>query len=162
MLYHVGMGSVTIPGGKVQGLAMGLGGRAAFTITPHFRIGGMGFNTGFDYETTHLVKGSYVNLKFGGLTVEYMVHIKKLRVSPGALAGGGSVQYLHILGEQHDVKMVLFEKTGTFIFMPYLLTEIPISKSVSVAIMGDWILGTRICDGISYGPRVHVGVLFGR
>jgi hypothetical protein len=160
MFYHLGAGFVALPYGEVRGLSSGVGGRLAFTILPGFRIGGMGFNTGFDFKSAG--NGSYVNLRFGGLTAEYGRSIGSGRISLGMLLGGGVLRTLFIHEMIDGRAIVSLDKFGTMIAMPMLIGEVPLGEKISVALMGDWILGSRIAAGHSYGPRFHLGMLFNR
>jgi len=163
MFYHVGAGVVSAGPENITGLSTGLGGRIAFTVLQRLRIGGIGFNTGFNYRSAAGIDGSYVNLKFGGLTAEFGITFKALRISPGICIGGGALRHLNIVGIHDDgKKLVTYEKNGTVIVMPMLLFEYAATESISVAWMGDWIFGTQIVSGNSFGPRAHIGVLFNR
>jgi hypothetical protein len=160
MLYHIGAGFLSLPYGEAHGLSSGLGGRLAFTVLPGFRIGGMGFNTGFDFKSAN--NGSNVNLRFGGLTAEYGQNIGSGRLSLGILLGGGLLRTLFIHEVINGRAIVSLDTYNTMVAMPMLIGELPLGEKISVALMGDWILGSRIAAGHGYGPRFHLGVLFNR
>ena len=162
MLYHAGAGNVTFGSETIRGTVRGLGGRIAFFVTDAIRLGGMGFNTGFEYQSEQNTTKSYVSLRFGGLTADYSLFLKNVRISTGVLLGGGGINHLHIISEQDLQKLVTYRKYGTFIIMPLLAAEVPVKENLSIALMKDVILGTNIIDGKLYGPRLHIGILFSR
>jgi len=142
---------------------MGLGGRLAFCLTPSVRLGGMGFNSGFTYESNSNGLGSYVNLKAGGITAEYLFTLSKhLRMSFGFLAGGGNLYHLDIISDNGSNKLVTYEKYSTFIVSPLSLFEFLFGKSYSIVLISNWIFGNKIIFGYSYGPCLHIGILFNK
>lgn len=162
MFYHLGVGRVTLPDGEARGAGAGLGGRIAFGLTPSFRVGGMGFSTGFDYRSRVGLPQSLFSLRCGGLTAEYGIVLSALRFSAGVLVGGGSTRNLHIHEQRADTLTVTYRRDATMILMPLALAEYRVRTAMSLAVMVDWILGTAIGLGRSYGPRVNIGVLFER
>jgi len=162
MFYHVGAGRIRMDTGIASGISRGLGGRIAFSVSPRIRIGAMGFSTGFTYRSVSAGKGSYVDLSFGGITLEYGIPLKRVRISGGLLAGMGTARQLHIIGEETNLKIVTYEKYTTWIFMPMGLLEVQVSESLSLAFLADWVTGTALIAGKSYGPRIHIGLLFNR
>lgn len=162
MFYHVGAGEIRMNSHKKAGLSKGLGGRIALTVAKGIRVGAMGFSTEFTYRNESEIKGSYAGLGFGGITLEAIFPIGRAWLSGGFLAGMGSVRHLHIISQEGDQKTVTYERYATWIFMPLILAEFPLNRSISLAVMADWILGTKIAQGRSFGPRLHVGLLFNR
>ncbi|MBI4977906.1 MAG: hypothetical protein HZC28_10500 [Spirochaetes bacterium] len=162
MFYHAGYGDVRSPFGDISGLSAGLGGRLAFSVLPWLRAGGMGFASGFDYNGPGL-PGSYCSIGAGGATVEAFTAFGPVVCSIGMLAGGGTIRQLHIISNQSaGVSTVSYTSTGTFIAVPFCIIEMPVTPAFSIAVMADWLFGTRIISGSSYGPRVHLGILFNR
>lgn len=162
MFYHVGAGEVVSSFGRAAGLSSGLGGRVAFTVLPWLRAGGMGFSTGFSYSSLPGEADSSVVMGFGGLTGEFLFPAAMMTFSAGLLLGGGTLRQLHVIDRAAGLKTVSLEDTGTLVVMPYVLIELPVGGHFSLALLGDWVLGNRIADGWSYGPRIHLGALFNR
>lgn len=161
MLYHGGYGAVAY-GSGITGYANGLGGRLALAVLPNLRIGGAGFATGFAYASAGVTESSF-GIGFGGLTAEAFFDIRPVRISVGVLAGGGAVRLLHVESVNGDgTRTVRMEHTASIIAMPYLIGEIPLGEVISLAFMADWVFGSRIAGGYSYGGRLHIGLLFNR
>ncbi|MEK6796378.1 MAG: hypothetical protein AABZ39_16495 [Spirochaetota bacterium] len=161
MFYHGGYGSIAY-GSGINGYANGLGGRLALALLPNLRIGGMGFASSFSY-TSAGVSDSYYSVGFGGMTAEAHLSFHPIRFSLGALVGGGAIRQLHVETVNGDSsRTVRLEHYASFILMPYLITEFVISDVISIALMADWVLGSRFAGGYSYGQRIHIGLLFNR
>lgn len=163
MLYHLGPAKISSDHGNMDGLTMGLGGRIAFNLGPSLRVGGMGFGSGFSYESVSGADGSFVRLKGGGMTAEYVLSfMDQLRLSLGVLAGMGSLHHLHVISDNGDTKLVADDKYRTAIGSPILLVEYLFGKSLALCLMGNWLLGNKIASGKSFGPCFHIGILFNR
>lgn len=161
MLFHIGTARAAFSGLAPEGINLGLGGRAAFTVLPWLRLGGMGFSTRFVYATSFVAMGSYAEAGLGGLTAEFLWDTGYTRLSAGFMAGGGSVTRMHVQSVMGDSLVVRYESIASFVFSPLVMAEFPLTDSLSFAVMADWIFMPSL-EGPSYGPRFHLGVLFNR
>ncbi|NLG17076.1 MAG: hypothetical protein GX556_07080 [Fibrobacter sp.] len=163
MFYHLGPAQISSDHGNIDGLTMGLGGRIAFNLGRSLRVGGMGFGSGFSYKSASGADGSFVRLKGGGITAEYVLSFSdQLRLSLGVLAGMGSLHHLHVISDNGDTMFVTNDKYGTAIGSPILLFEYLFGRSYALCFMGNWLMGNKIASGKSFGPCFHIGILFNR
>jgi hypothetical protein len=162
MFFHCGLGSIRLTDQHAAGLTTGVGGKLAFLVLPRLRIGGMGFNSGFEFTSSTALKGSYATVRCGGLTAEYTQVFGAVRIAGGCLLGGGSVQLLQ-LHEQIDTRTIAsYSKTATMIALPTIGVEVKLTPKLNLATMFDWMLGSAIAGGNSFGPQLHCGILFNR
>jgi hypothetical protein len=160
MQYHVRYIHAEFPEHTVSKAGSGLGGRLAFAITPNIRIGGMGFSSSCTYNNgieTH----NFSKIGFGGLTAECVVPVNRVTISAGICAGGGSLSYLYTVTTDGPYKVVRFDSNGTIIFDPFMTIEYSLTKRVSATVMFDWLFADALPDNSSFGPAIHLGILFG-
>ena len=160
MLYQVGWSQISTYQGEISGLSTGLGGKLAFYIVPSFRIGAMGFSNSLRYDTSLHTPSSYITLGAGGITMEMVWNTEVFRIVPGLMLGGGSFEYLNIISGDSEEKIVNYDKYPSFLFVPSLSLEIPISNKISTVLMADWIFGNSVISGNNYGPTLRLGILF--
>lgn len=162
MLFHAGWGRIDSGLEEPDGMTIGLGGRIAWEPITGLRIGGMGFSSSFEYPSPQEGKDSYVRFSYGGATLEYAFNLSTIKIAPGLLTGGGSLQHLHINNGNGDTLNVSYSTTPTLVLMPYLVIEVMLTDSFSLSFMGSWTFGSRVAEGVSYGPALHIGALFNK
>lgn len=161
MQYHVRYATLNLPETSVSTAGTGLGGRAAFNIFPHLRIGGMGFRSSWAYSTA-IEENNFVEIGFGGITLEYVVSVKKFAFSGGICGGGGRVKYLHSIIHDTPYSTVRYESKTSMIMQPILTTEYKLTGRISAAVMFDWLYAPALPVNNNFAPAVHLGILFGR
>jgi hypothetical protein len=161
MQYHVRYAKLNLPETSLSAAGTGLGGRAAFYIVPNLRIGGMGFKSSWSYSTP-VEKNNFVEIGFGGITLEYIVSIKKFALSAGICGGGGRVKYLHSIIRGTPYSTVRYESKASMIVQPILTTEYKLTEKISAAVMFDWLYAQALPVSNHCAPAVHLGILFGR
>ncbi len=151
----------------IRGFAYGLGGTAKFnfgTLHHQLRIGMEGYGTKASYNP----EPSYVRIGWGGLTLDY-IHQSKGKVHPflGCTIGGGGVKN-HILleGSASDLQAEDFGVMRSYAFMtvtPFVGMEISLTQKVRVVIKADYMIDiSGLHPDFPHGPRLYVGILFGR
>lgn len=147
--------------GRIRGLAWGLGGILNYTVSRNFRVSGMGSTYRLGYENPGM-NGSYRDMGFGGLCLEYCVSIKTDKAAIGFMVGGGRVTNLHILSKgPMDGISARYESKGIMIGAPMLSYEHALTKVVYALIRLDYPVGFN--DGEVYalgGPGLRVGIVF--
>ncbi len=151
----------------MRGFTYGLGGTAKFNFgTAHhqLRVGMEGYGTKASYDP----KPSYVRIGWGGLTLDY-IHQSRGKVHPfvGCTIGGGGVKN-HILfeGSASDMQAEPFGVMRSYAFMavtPFIGMEISLTQKVRVVIKADYMIDVSGSHpDFPHGPRLYVGILFGR
>jgi len=160
MGYQAGYVSLRNGKGGIRGIMTGLGGRLHFYLGRHVRIGGAGASVQLGYADN----GSFVRCGYGGLTLEATAAVNRWRFSAGALAGGGGWHNLHVEDHAPDNAITgILDERATFIVSPLITVERSVTGSISLMLMADYLVGPDLGDrGHLGGPKVHVGVLFGR
>ncbi len=162
MAVQGGLVSINLPSDNATGFMTGVGGRLHFYTGNYVRIGGGGATVNLAYSQDSL-KGSYYSMGYGGLTCEGSLPYRKWRFSAGALVGGGAFTNLDIRSKSGDTISATFLHHSTFIAGPILTLERSITHSISLMIMGDYLLGSMLGSGHSLGgPKFHIGVLFNK
>jgi hypothetical protein len=161
MQYHVRYIHAELPEHSVSKAGSGLGGRLAFAITPHLRIGGMGFRSSCTYSNG-FEENNFITIGFGGITAECLVPINKVTITTGMCVGGGSLNYLYTVSTDGPYKLVRYDTKGTMIFDPFITLEYSLTKKISAVVMSEWLFTDALPGNSSLGPAIHLGILFGR
>ncbi len=161
MQYHVRYAKLTQPEITVSSAGTGLGGRLAFNMSPHLRIGGMGFKSSWTYHTT-IEQHNFVEIGFGGISLEYVVSVKKFAFSAGVCGGGGRVKYLHSITRDDPYSLVRYKSEASMILQPIATTEYKLTEKFSAALMFDWLYAHALPVNNHFAPAIHLGILFGR
>jgi hypothetical protein len=161
MQYHVRYAKLDLPETSIASIGSGLGGRAAFNISPHLRIGGMGFRSHWTYSTD-IEKSNFVEIGFGGISLEYVISFKLFAITAGFCGGGGRVNYLHSISRNNPFSVVRYESKTTMIVQPMISTEYKLTEKISAAVMFDWLYAKALPVDNHFAPAIHLGILFGR
>jgi hypothetical protein len=148
---------------RIRGLAWGLGGILNYNVSRNFRVGGMGSTYRLGYENPGM-KGSFIDMGFGGLCLEYCIPIKADKVALGLMVGGGRVTNLHIWSKRPaDSISARYESYGILIGAPIVSYEHALTKVISALIRLDYPAGFH--DGRFFllgSPGLRVGILFNK
>jgi hypothetical protein len=149
--------------GSLNGLGWGIGGRLHFYIGDHFRVGAMGSTWSLGYDNPGL-KGSYYDLGYGGLTVEYGWRFFFSRISFGALFGGGGVTSLHVTSKDTDNNIIaVYKSYPTAIYSPMVTFEQSLTKQMALMVVAEFLIGNRLGDNQMLGyPGLRVGFIFNK
>lgn len=160
---QAGYASVETSHGTHTGVVYGIGGRLHFYIGDHLRVGAGGAAIKLTYAS-QVGNDSHVDIGYGGAIVEAFWTIRRVRLSVGALAGGGVVEQFHVVSEgAADTVQVVHTEDGSFVAAPMLTVEYLLTESISLMGVLDWLLGSAIGDRHQLaGPKAHLGVLFRR
>ncbi len=163
MQVHFGYSNITTPYQKVNSLIFGIGGRAHFNVWDYFRIGIGGAATKTDYMPSFADETgmkSFVDMGYGGITLEFKFHYKRFLFSAGGLIGGGSYTSLILLSKSGSSYNTAYTEGAAFVGIPMITFELFITESLSATVMFDYFLGSKVVDGNQYGFRGHIGVIF--
>jgi hypothetical protein len=161
MQYHIRYAKLNLPETSISDIGMGLGGRAAINVTPYLRIGGMGFRSRWTYPT-NVEKNNYIEIGFGGISLEYVIACKKFSFSAGICGGGGRVTYLHSITHDDPYSVVRYESETSMIVQPIATTEYKLTDRISAAVMFDGLYAQALPINNHFAPAIHFGILFGR
>ena len=155
--------SVQTDHGSLNGLGWGIGGRLHFYLGDHVRVGAMGSTWGLGYDNPGL-KGSYYDLGYGGLTVEYGWRFFFSRISFGAVFGGGGVTSLHVTANNADGTIsAVYKSYPTAIYSPMVTFEQSLTKQMALMIVAEFLVGNRLGDNQMLGyPGLRVGFIFNK
>jgi len=163
MQIHMGYSNISTPYQTVNSFIFGIGGRAHFNVWDYFRVGIAGAATKTDYAPAFADDSgmkSFVDMGYGGITLEFKFHYKRFLFSVGGLIGGGSYTSLIVLSKTGSTYTTSYTERAAFIGIPMITFEFFITESLSATVMFDYFLGSRIVDGNQYGFRGHIGVIF--
>jgi hypothetical protein len=154
---------VTTVHGNPAGLAWGLGGRAHFYLGKLLRVGGMGSTWRLGYST-RAGDDSFLTMGYGGLTADFVLELPVGRVTLGAFGGGGRMHNLHIYARTvDDTVSAAYDSYATMLVAPQATYEFPLTKSINLVGILDWLVGTHIGIGHSTGyPAVRIGIIFNK
>ena len=159
MYYGVGLHSFSTPLTSQDVIANNIGGRLAFSIGNHVRIGIMGGNTFKHYDE----RSSFYKIGHGGMTAEYFLIINRLTAGAGIYIGGAKYRNLYVTGQNGtdisgDYRNISFMFLTPFVTLSYRLTS-KLSLSVMAESFNDALFSQTIG---SKGINVKAGVLFSR
>jgi hypothetical protein len=161
MQFHVRYAKLNLPESSIESIGSGLGGRAAFYISPHLRIGGMGFTSHWTYSNVY-EKRNFVEIGFGGITLEYVFSFKLFAITAGLCGGGGRVTSLHSITRNNPFSIVRYDSKTSIIVQPMLSTEYKLTERISAAMMLDWLYARALPVDNHFAPAIHLGILFGK
>ncbi len=151
----------------MRGFVYGLGGTAKFnfgTLHHQLRVGMEGYGT----KAAYAPDPSYVRIGWGGLTLDY-IHQSKGKVHPfaGCTIGGGGLKNQIVLdGNVSDMQAEpcgIMRFYGFMTVTPYIGMEISLTQKVRVIIKADYMIDvTGSHPDFPHGPRLYLGILFGR
>ena len=149
--------------GSLRGLGWGIGGRLHFYLGDHVRVGAMGSTWNLGYDNPGL-KGSYYDLGYGGLTVEYGWRFFFSRISFGAVLGGGGITSLHVVSKDTSNNIsAVYKSYSTAIYSPMVTFEQSLTKQMALMLVAEFLVGNRLGDNQMLGyPGLRVGVLFNK
>ncbi len=160
MFYQAGWYRINTPVRDVSGFSSGLGGKLGFYVSPSIRLGAMGFSSSLRYDRGVHAPSSYISTGAGGLTAEWVRHIRALRLVPGVMMGGGHVEQLHIIAVNEGFNTVSYEDHTIFLIAAMLSLEYPLSDKITATFMTDWLFGTATDTEKYNGPSLRLGILF--
>lgn len=162
-----------------DGFCFGLGGALRCHLIDHIHLGAEGF-----VSTMPLMKtGSNIRVGWGGACCDFYTNWGKTRPMIGLTVGGGAMRRLYVPQQDAGVDHATtdstyynasFVKTPFFFLDPYVGLEIGLSNHMALLIRIDYMLpfgttSSRLTDNVKWsnfmtpsGPRLYVGVMFGR
>ncbi len=163
MLLHSGYIKNNNSSYQVDGLCFGLGGKLAFHIGNHLRLGSEGFSSNVNYQNND----GYHKLGYGGLLIEYQFLPKKITPVFGFAVGAGTIKDLYVLqGNIDDNKSdeVIYKVYAVLLATPSISLEYALSEKIKIALRLDYMinLNNEYQNDFASGPRIHLGVLFGK
>ena len=163
MLLHSGYIKNNNSSYQVDGLCFGLGGKLAFHIGNHLRLGSEGFSSNINYQNND----GYYKLGYGGLLIEYQFLPKKVTPVLGFAVGAGTIKDLYVLqGSIDDNKSdeVIYKVYSVLLVTPSLSLEYALSEKIKIALRLDYIINLtdEYQNDFASGSRIHLGVLFGK
>lgn len=162
-----------------DGFTYGLGGTLRLHFLDHIHFGAEG------YVSNMPLMKSGSNLRTGWGDVYCDIYMRWGRFMPlaGVGIGGGSTKRLYVPADKETVNGEIettynssYTKTPFFLIVPYIGAEITLTSHINLIVKADWLLpfgsktsGLNIGQMVSWsnylapsGPRIYVGVLFGK
>jgi hypothetical protein len=163
MFYHGGYVMNNRSHQQVKGISHGLGGKLAFHLGKHLRVGGEGYSSGYAYPGNH---GSY-KLGWGGLLAEFQTGTKKLVPVFSLTAGGGKVKDLYFVSgsvKDSNPDNVILRMNTMFLLTPSISLEYALTGHLNATLKADYIIGIDkpYKKDFVQGPRLYFGILFSR
>ena len=186
---NTGLGSKDyVMGLPKSGACFGLGGALRVHLIDHIHLGAEGFVSTMPLMGT----GSNVRTGWGGALCDFYGNWGKVRPMIGMTVGGGSMKKLYVPAQDNVVQPTdpsnpadstatiynsSFVKTPFFFLDPYVGMEIGLTNHIALLIRIDYMLPFNIHNkGLSEvgqqvkwdhfvtpsGPRLYVGVMFGK
>jgi len=163
---------------RVNGIVVGLGGELRVHMLNHIHLGAEGGMS----EMPLAKNGSNIRTAWGGVLCDYYFTIGKVQFLFGGTIGGGSSKRLYVpdnnetvMSENETAYNASYVKTPFFMVDPYVGVEIKLNKRMNLIFNLDYMLpfgansGLKISDAVSWsnflspsGPRLYIGVLFGK
>jgi hypothetical protein len=163
MFYHTGYVKNQLDFPKVEGFVTGIGGKIAFRVGSHLRLGTEG------YVSTHSYNGNEGNYKmgWGGFLSEYQVFDERFTPVVGFTIGGATVHDLYMTGgdfSDNQPDEGIYKVYSSVIVAPHLSIEYSITESINLVCKADYALfpGIAFPGYIARGPRFYFGILFMR
>lgn len=160
-----------------DGFTMGLGGTLRVHLIDHIHVGAEGFVSTMPMMSS----GSSLRSGWGGAICDYYTDWGKVRPLIGLGIGGGVTQRLFVPKEAQVVTSTdsisynaSYTKTPFFYLDPYIGLEVGLKGHMSLLIRIDYLLpfgkaGSILTKDIKWGdfmspngPRLHIGVMFGK
>jgi hypothetical protein len=147
--------------GQIHGLAWGLGGILNYNLSRNFRVSCMGSTYRVAYENPGM-KGSYIDIGYGGLCLEYCVPVKSDNVAFGLMFGGGRKTNLFVLSKMPaDSISARYESDGIMIGAPMISYEHSLTKAIFALIRIDYLAGFHYGEVFTFGsPGLRIGIIF--
>ena len=180
---NTGLGSYEyVKGLPKSGFCYGLGGALRVHLIDHIHIGAEGFVSTMPLMST----GSNVRTGWGGALCDFYTDWGKVRPMIGLTVGGGTMKRLFVPVDSLGYVPVgttagdttnynaSYTKTPFFFIDPYVGLEINLGSHMALLIRIDYMLpfGTtksKLTENVKWsnfmtpsGPRLYVGVMFGR
>ena len=179
---NTGLGSPDyVKGLPKAGFCYGLGGSLRAHLVNHVHLGAEGFVSTMPIMRT----GSNIRTGWGGVMCDGYLNIGKFRPLLGLTIGGGSMRRLFVPDQDKNVYYTTadsthynasFTKTPFFFIDPYIGFEVDLNAHMALLIRIDYMLpfgttksnltgenaGTWSSFMTPTGPRLYVGIMFGR
>ncbi|MCQ2341652.1 MAG: hypothetical protein MJZ48_04290 [Paludibacteraceae bacterium] len=170
-------GSLTDVNLSSDGVTMGLGGELRLHFINHVHLGVEG-----GMSAMPLKHGSSIRTGWGGVLCDFYGTLGKVQLCIGGVIGGGATNRLYVPETSVEVQSddatiynASYTKTPYFMLDPYIGLEAALTKRMGLLIKVDYMLPFGKGDtGITKntvrwsnflspsGPRLYVGVMFGR
>jgi hypothetical protein len=146
---------------QIRGLAWGLGGILNYNLSRNFRVSCMGSTYRLGYESPGM-KGSYMDLGYGGLCLEYCIPVKSDNLAFGLMFGGGKMTNLFVWSKMpEDSIFARYESDGIMIGTPIISYEHALTKAVFALLRIDYLAGFRDGAVFTFGsPGLRIGIIF--
>lgn len=163
MFIHSGFVQNKINYPSVSDGVSGIGGKLTFRAGNHFRFGGEGYVSSFNYKNND---GKY-ELGWGGLLTEFQFNDNKIAPVIGVTIGGGKVSDLYIISgnfTDNFTDEAIYKVYSSLIVAPQFSLEIRMTSHINLAAKIDYLLypGIGYPNYVARGPRFYLGVLFMR
>lgn len=162
-----------------HGFTLGLGGALRIHLLDHIHVGAEGFVSTMPLMGT----GSNIRTGWGGAFCDFYTTWGKVRPLIGLTVGGGTMKRLFVpdqaketlfMAEDSTFYNASYTKTPFFLLDPYIGMEIGLKGHTALLIRIDYLLpfgktSSKLTDNVKWsnfmspsGPRLHIGVMFGR
>ena len=176
---NTGLGSQDyVRGLPKDGFCYGLGGALRAHLINHIHLGAEGFVSTMPLMGT----GSNVRTGWGGVLCDFYTNWGKVNPLIGITIGGGTMKRLFVPAQEEGVIYATdstnynasYIKTPFFFMDPYVGLEISLNNHMAILIRIDYMLpfGTtksKLTENVTWsnfmtpsGPRLYVGIMFGR
>ena len=147
--------------GRIHGLAWGLGGILNYDLSRNFRVSCMGSTYRVGYENPGM-NGSYIDMGFGGLCLEYCVPVKSDNVAFGFMVGGGRKTNLFVFSKMPgDSISARYGSEGIMMGAPMISYEHALTKAIFALIRIDYLAGFHNGSVVTFGsPGLRIGIIF--
>ncbi|MBN1130716.1 MAG: hypothetical protein JXA71_17135 [Chitinispirillaceae bacterium] len=147
--------------GHIRGLAWGLGGILNFQLSPQFRVSTIGSTYRLRYQDP-AKKGSFLEMGYGGMGLEYCVPVRSDNIALGFMAGGGRLTNLFIRSRSsNDSISARYESNGIMIVAPAVSYERALSKTVFFLIRTEYLICFHDGELFTTGsPGARAGIVF--
>ena len=139
----------------------GIGGAIRFNFGRHLRIGTEGYSS----TASFLKNGSYLNMGWGGLLVDFPFYYKRWTIFGGATVGGGGYKGVYMFsGETSDwepEKELVYRKSAFTFVDPFFGAEYAVSQRIGIILKADCLIPINSAAAdIPIGPRLYIGFMF--
>lgn len=177
---NTGLGSMDyVKGLPRDGFCYGLGGALRCHFINHIHLGAEGFVSMMPLMKT----GSNVRTGWGGVCCDFYTNLGKVRPLVGLTIGGGVMRRLYVPQQNEGTSHATtdstyynasFVKTPFFMIDPYVGLEVGLGNHMALLIRIDYMLpfgtaSSKLTENVQWsnfmtpsGPRLYVGVMFGR
>lgn len=139
----------------------GIGGAIRFNFGRHLRIGTEGYSS----SASFLNNGSYLNMGWGGLLIDFPFYYKRWTLFGGATIGGGGYKGVYMFsGNTSDWESetnLVYRKSAFSFVDPFVGAEYAVSQRIGIVLKADCLIPMNgAAADIPVGPRFYIGFMF--